>query len=32
LLGQGAVVLLVCNMILWAICYQVLRAGWRLKA
>jgi ABC-2 type transport system permease protein len=32
LLAQGAVVLLVCNSVLWAICYRVLRSGWRLKA
>jgi ABC-2 type transport system permease protein len=32
LLLQGAVVLLVCNLILWAVCYRVLRSGWRLKA
>jgi ABC-2 type transport system permease protein len=32
LLVQGAVMLLVCNMVLWAVCYRVLRSGWRLKA
>ena len=32
LLGQGAVVLLVVNVALWAMCYRVLRSGWRLKA
>ncbi|MFZ4690410.1 MAG: ABC transporter permease [Polymorphobacter sp.] len=32
LLGQGAVVLLVVNIALWAVCYRVLRSGWRLKA
>ncbi len=32
LLGQGAIVLLVANVILWVLCYRVLRTGWRLKA
>ena len=32
LLGQGAVLLLVLNIILWAVCHRVLRSGWRLKA
>jgi ABC-2 type transport system permease protein len=32
LLGQGALILLVLNVVLWWVCYQVLRAGWRLKA
>ena len=32
LLGQGAVVLLVINVVLWWVCYRVLRSGWRLKA
>ncbi len=32
LLGQGALVLLVLNILLWAICYKVLKSGWRLKA
>jgi ABC-2 type transport system permease protein len=32
LLLQGGVVLLVCNVVLWAVCYRVLRSGWRLKA
>ena len=32
LLGQGALVLLVVNAGLWAVCYRVLRSGWRLKA
>ena len=32
LLGQGAIVLLVVNIVLWTTCYRVLRSGWRLKA
>jgi ABC-2 type transport system permease protein len=32
LLGQGAVMLLVVNIVLWTVCYRVLRSGWRLKA
>ena len=32
LLGQGAVLLLVLNIILWTVCYRALRSGWRLKA
>lgn len=32
LLGQGAVVLLVLNILLWWVCYRVLASGWRLKA
>lgn len=32
LLGQGAIILLVINIALWALCYRVLRSGWRLKA
>jgi ABC-2 type transport system permease protein len=32
LLGQGAIILAVGNAVLWAICYRVLRSGWRLKA
>jgi ABC-2 type transport system permease protein len=32
LLGQGAIVLLVLNSLLWWLCYKVLRSGWRLKA
>jgi ABC-2 type transport system permease protein len=32
LLGQGAVLLLVVNIVLWTVCYRVLRSGWRLKA
>lgn len=32
LLGQGALMLLVVNVVLWAVCYRVLRSGWRLKA
>lgn len=32
LVGQGAIVLLIVNVVLWWICYRVLRSGWRLKA
>ncbi len=32
LLGQGAIMLLVVNVVLWVVCYRVLRSGWRLKA
>jgi len=32
LVGQGAVVLLVVNLLLCWVCYRVLRSGWRLKA
>lgn len=32
LLGQGAIVLVIVDVILWAVCYRVLRTGWRLKA
>lgn len=32
LLGQGAVILLVINIVLWFVCYRLLRSGWRLKA
>ncbi len=32
LLGQGAVVLLVLDILLWWLCFRVLRSGWRLKA
>jgi ABC-2 type transport system permease protein len=32
LLGQGAVVLLVLNVVLWWVCHRVLASGWRLKA
>jgi ABC-2 type transport system permease protein len=32
LLGQGAVVLLVLNAVLWWVCHRVLASGWRLKA
>lgn len=32
LLLRGGVMLLVVNVALWAICYKVLRSGWRLKA
>ena len=32
LLGQGALLLLLINTVLWWVCYRVLRSGWRLKA
>lgn len=32
LLVQGAVTLALVNVALWALCYRVLRSGWRLKA
>jgi ABC-2 type transport system permease protein len=32
LLVQGAVILALVNVALWAICYRVIRSGWRLKA
>lgn len=32
LLGEGALLLLVINTVLWWVCYRVLRSGWRLKA
>ena len=32
LLGQGAIVLLVLNILLWWVCHRVLASGWRLKA
>ena len=32
LLVQGAVVLALVNVALWAVCYRVIRSGWRLKA
>ena len=32
LLGQGAVLLLVLNVVLWWVCHRVLASGWRLKA
>jgi ABC-2 type transport system permease protein len=32
LLVQGAVVLALVNVTLWAVCYRVIRSGWRLKA
>lgn len=32
LVGQGAIVLLIANVLLWWLCYRVLRSGWRLKA
>ncbi len=28
---QGALVLLIINIVLWAICYWALRTGWRIK-
>jgi ABC-2 type transport system permease protein len=31
-LWTGAVGLLVLNLILWAICYSVLKSGWKIKA
>ncbi|MFZ4110271.1 MAG: ABC transporter permease [Polymorphobacter sp.] len=32
LLVQGAVILALVNVSLWALCYRVIRLGWRLKA
>ena len=32
LLVQGAVILALVNVALWALCYRVIRSGWRLKA
>lgn len=32
LLAQGAVLLLVLNVVLWWVCHRVLASGWRLKA
>jgi len=32
LLLQGGVILAVVNVGLWAVCYRVIRSGWRLKA
>ncbi|KPF78954.1 multidrug ABC transporter permease [alpha proteobacterium AAP81b] len=32
LLGQGAIILLVANLLLTWACYRVLRSGWRLRA
>lgn len=32
LLGQGAVILLVANLLLTWVCYRILRSGWRLRA
>ena len=32
LLVQGAVILALVNVLLWALCYRVIRSGWRLKA
>jgi ABC-2 type transport system permease protein len=29
---QAALLLLAVNVVLWALCYQALRTGWRLKA
>jgi ABC-2 type transport system permease protein len=31
-LAQGALMLLGINLLLWGVCYTVLRSGWRLKA
>jgi hypothetical protein len=28
----GAFVLLGINVVLWALCYRLLRSGWKLKA
>lgn len=28
----GAGILLLCNIVLWAICYSALKSGWRLRA
>jgi ABC-2 type transport system permease protein len=28
----GGVMLLLCNIVLWALCYHLFRAGWRLRA
>ncbi len=30
--ATGAAMLLLCNIILWLICYRVLKSGWRLRA
>ena len=32
LAGQGAVILLVIDIALWALCFRLLKSGWRLKA
>jgi ABC-2 type transport system permease protein len=32
LLGQGAIILLVVNVVLWLLCYRIIRSGWRLRA
>ncbi len=32
LMVQGAVILALVNVALWALCYRVIRSGWRLKA
>jgi len=29
---QGALVLLVVDVALWALCYRLLKSGWRLRA
>ena len=29
---QGAAVLLTVNVVLWVVCYRILKSGWRLKA
>lgn len=31
-LGVGAGLLLLCNIVLWLVCYSVLKSGWRLRA
>jgi ABC-2 type transport system permease protein len=28
----GAILLLACNIVLWLLCYRVLKSGWRLRA
>ena len=32
LMVQGALILAMVNLALWALCYRVVRSGWRLKA
>lgn len=32
LMLQGAIILLVVVMLLWLVCYRILRSGWRLRA
>ena len=27
----GAIVLLILNLILWAVCYTLVRRGWKIK-